>query len=197
MGVNRHAVGALAVSASLLVGGGTALAAPGQTDRGTRCEAFIAKIAERRGVSVEQLQAEVKARLIAGIDAAEKAGRISKEQAAKLRERIAAAKPCAPFTQAPRAPRTKPIGMFGAAATFLRLDRAELRAQLPGTSLAALATKQGKRPADLEAAMVAPAKTRLDRAVADEKLTRAQANRILAGLEKLAHRLATKVFRSR
>jgi hypothetical protein len=45
--------------------------------------------------------------------------------------------------------------------------------------------------------MVAPAKTRLDRAVADEKLTRAQANRILAGLEKLAHRLATKVFRSR
>ena len=75
MRLNRHAAAALAGSALLLVGGGAALAAAGGGDRGTRCDERLAKIAERRGVTVEQLQADVKARLLARIDAAEKAGR--------------------------------------------------------------------------------------------------------------------------
>ena len=76
------------------------------------------------------------------------------------------------------------------AARFLDLDRQELRAQLPGTSLAALAEKQGKSVASLEAAMVAPAKARLAKAVANEKLTQARADAVLDKLESAADRLA-------
>ena len=70
------------------------------------------------------------------------------------------------------------------------LDREELRAQLPGTSLAALAEKQGKSVSSLEAAMVAPAKARLAKAVANGKLTQARADAVLDRLETAADRLA-------
>jgi hypothetical protein len=86
--------------------------------------------------------------------------------------------------------------MVRAAAGFLKLDRAELRAQLPGSSLAAIAQKQGKTLSALEAAMVAPAKARLARAVSNEKLTQARADAASKRLETAAARLATKVFPS-
>ena len=84
--------------------------------------------------------------------------------------------------------------MLSAASDFLRLDRAELRAQLPGSSLAALAEKQGKTVSALEAAMVAPAKARLAKAVANGRITQARADAALKRLETAAERLATKVF---
>jgi hypothetical protein len=86
--------------------------------------------------------------------------------------------------------------MLHAAAAFLGLDREQLRSQLPGTSLAALAAKQGKTTAQLETAMLAPAKARLAKAVADAKLTQAQADTVLARFGKLADRLATTAFPS-
>jgi hypothetical protein len=87
--------------------------------------------------------------------------------------------------------------MLGAAAEFLGLDRQQLRAQLPGTSLAALALKQEKTVAGLEAAMIAPAKARLAKAVASGKITKARADAALAKLEKAADRLANHVFPAR
>lgn len=196
MRLNRHTVGALAATATLVVGGaGAALASSGDGDRGARCAERLAKAAEKRGVTVEQLTADVKARLLARIDAAEKAGRISEQRAAKLRERVESAEPCAGRKHAPA--RLAFGGMLKAAADFLRLDRAQLRAQLPGTSLAALAQKQGKSPVELEAAMVAPGKARLATAVANGKLSQARADRAAAKLERLADRLANKVFPSK
>jgi hypothetical protein len=197
MELNRHALGALAVSATLLVGGaGAALAATEDGNRGARCEARLATVAERRGVSVEQLTAGVKARLLAGIDAAEKTGRISAVRAAKLRQRVETAEPCSgPRTHVKA--RIASGGMLKAAAGFLDLDRAELRTQLPGTSLAGLARKQGKSSDALEAAMVAPGKTRLAKAAAGGKLTQAQADRAASKLDTLADRLANKVFPSK
>jgi hypothetical protein len=191
---NRHSVGALAATAAVLVGAGAALAAsPGTADRSSRCEARVARIAERRGVTVEQLTADVKARLLARIDAAEKAGRISSERAAKLRERVTAGSLCEGARHHAHA-RVALHGMLRAAAGFLGLDREELREQLPGTSLAALAEKQGKSVSALEAAMVAPAKQRLAKAVADGKLTQARADAVLERLEDAADRLANQVF---
>jgi hypothetical protein len=189
-------IGALATSGLLLAGGGTALAASsGDGDRGARCEQRLAKVAERRGVTVEQLQADIKARLLARIDAAEKAGRLSSERAAALRERVNEGSLCGVRRHAPA--RVAAFGMLRAAAAFLGLDRAELREQLPGTSLAALAEKQGKSVAALKAAMVAPAKARLARAVADGKITQARADAAATRLDALAERLATKVFPKR
>ena len=195
MRMNRHVVGAFVASALLLVGGGAALAASGDGDRSARCEERLAKAAEKRGVSVEQLQADMEARLLARIDAAEKAGRISPERAARLHERVADASLCGARKHA-RA-RFAVRGMVKAAAAFLGLDRAELKAQLPGNSLAGLAEKQGKSTESLMAAMVAPAKARLAKAVADGKVTQARATMAAERLDKLAERLAMKVFPTR
>jgi hypothetical protein len=192
MRLNRHAVGAFAASAMLLVGGGAALAATGDANRSTRCDERLAKIAEKRGVSVEQLTADVKAHALARIDAAEKAGRLSPERAAALRERVQAADLCAAAKHVRVRLATR--GMVRAAADFLGLDREQLRAQLPGTSLAALAVKQGKTAADLKAAMVAPAKARLAKAVTAGKITQARADVAARRLDALADRLASRVF---
>jgi hypothetical protein len=194
---NRHAVGALAAVTTLLVGGaGAALASSGDGDRSARCEERLAEFAREHGVTVAQLTADLKARLLARIDAAEKAGRISKEHATKLRERIAAAAPCADAREHTGA-RFVVSGMLKPAAEFLGLDKAQLRAQLPGTSLAALAHQQGKSVEALEAAMAAPGKARLAKAVANGRITHARADRLAAKLERAAHRLATKVFPSK
>jgi len=192
MRLNRHAVGAFAATATLLVGGGAALAASSDGNRGSMCEQRLAKIAENRGVSVEQLQADIKSRLLARIDVAEKAGRISSERAAKLRERVSEGSLCGARNHV--RVRIAARSMLRAAANFLRLDREQLRAQLPGTSLAGLAEKQGKTASALEDAMVAPAKARLAKAVEEKKLSQDRADEILSKLEKGAERLATHVF---
>ena len=192
MRLNRHAVGAFAATATLLVGGGAALAASSDGNRGSMCEQRLAKIAESRGVSVEQLQADIKSRLLARIDVAEKAGRISSERAAKLRERVSEGSLCGARNHV--RVRIAARSMLRAAANFLQLDREQLRAQLPGTSLAGLAEKQGKTASALEDAMVAPAKARLAKAVEEKKLSQDRADEILSKLEKGAERLATHVF---
>ena len=192
MRLNRHAVGAFAATATLLVGGGAALAASSDGNRGSMCEQRLAKIAENRGVSVEQLQADIKSRLLARIDVAEMAGRISSERAAKLRERVSEGSLCSARNHV--RVRIAARSMLRAAANFLQLDREQLRAQLPGTSLAGLAEKQGKTASALEDAMVAPAKARLAKAVEEKKLSQDRADEILSKLEKGAERLATHVF---
>jgi hypothetical protein len=194
MRLNRSAVAALAGGAAVLVGGGTAALAGngGNQDRAARCEARLATIAERRGVTVAQLEAQIKARLVARVDAALQAGRITPDQAASLKERIAGAEICSralhPLV------RHGVRGMLRAAADFLGLSGAELRAQLPGTSLVALAEKQGKSVDDLKAAMLAPAKARLAQAVASGHITQARADLALDRLEKLVDRLVVRTF---
>jgi hypothetical protein len=189
--LDRRAVGALVGAVALLAGSGAALGASTGGDHSARCDQRLARIAERRSVSVEQLEASVQARLLARIDAAEASGRISGERAAKLRERVSEGSPCA--TRHVRA-RIAIRVMLRAAASFLGLDRQELRAELPGDSLASLAAKQGKSDADLEAAMLAPARARLAKAVASGKLSQTRADALLERLGRVAERLATKEF---
>jgi hypothetical protein len=155
----------------LLAGGGAAVAAA-SSDRtpGARCEA----------------------RLLARIADAENAGRISPERAERLRERVDNGRVCA--ARRHLGARIAARGMLRAAAEFLGLDRAELREQLPGDSLADLAEKQGKTSAALRAAMLAPAKERLANAVARGVITQTRADAVLARLEKIAARLAAKEF---
>jgi len=193
--MNRTTVAAFAGTAALLVGGGTALAGQGDSDRSTRCQERLAKIAEKRGVSVAQLEAEIKARLLARVDAAEKSGRISSERAAALRERIEEGSLCAGGRHGKV--RHGVRGMFRAAADFLGLTPIELRAQLPGTSLAALAQKQGMSVDALKAAMLAPAKAKLAKAVESGRITQARADQALEKLENLVDRLVQRQFPAR
>ncbi len=88
--MNRTLAVAAAGAATVLVGAGAAFAGPdGSEQRGARCEALVAKIAEKRGVSVAELEARIKERLTARVEAALQAGRISADRAAMLEERIA------------------------------------------------------------------------------------------------------------
>lgn len=195
---NRGAVAAVVGSAAILVGGGTAALAgdggnQGSQDRQARCQARLAKIAEHRGVTVAQLEAQIKARLAARVDAALAAGKISADRAAALKERIASFEFCSGAGRHPLV-RHGVRGMLKAAADFLGLSGPELRAQLPGTSLAALAQSQGKSTSDLEAAMLAPAKDRLAKAVASGHITQARADQALARLTTLADKLASRTF---
>jgi len=194
MRTNRTVVGAIAGATALLVGGGTALADQGGDNRGAGCDARLARIAEARGLTVAQLEAQIEARLLARVDAALAAGRISSEQAAKLRLRVEAGSACRGTRHAVR---QGIRGVLAAAADYLGLTRAELRAHLPGTSLGALTEKQGKRVAGLKAAMLAPAKQRLARAVGAGRITQAQADERLARLESLVDRLVAKTFPAR
>jgi len=219
MTLNRNVVAALIGGTALLVGGGTALAAaqnsaaPGQGvkgtgvqgtgdqgngDRVTRCEARLARIAERRGVSVAQLKADVKARLTARVDTALKAGRISPELATKLKARIAQSELC----KAPKATATSPgrgLLVLGAlelkaVTDYLDLSPAQLFAQLPGTSLGALAEKQGKSVEGLEKAILAPAKARLAKAVQSGRFSQASADQALERLEMIVARIVEFTF---
>jgi hypothetical protein len=71
--------------------------------------------------------------------------------------------------------------MIQAAARYLGLTPSELRAQLKsGKTLAQIASSQGKSVLGLRQAMLAEVKARLDRAVANGKLTHAEAQTILS-----------------
>lgn len=192
MRTNRYAAAGAAAAAALLVGGGAALAGPSGNERSARCEARLAKIAEHRGVSVAELEAQIKERMLARVAAALEAGTISAERAAKLRERIAAADLCE--RPGHRNVRAGVRGMLAGAAHYLGLTKEELREQLPGTSLSALAATQGKSVDGLKAAMIEPAEEKLAEAVASGRITQARADQ---ALERLAHRvdrLVSKTF---
>jgi hypothetical protein len=196
MRFDRYTVAAVVGTVTLLAGGGTALA--GKSDdgnRGTRCEARLAKIAERRGVTVEQLTADIKAKLLARVTTALEAGTITSERAAMLRQRIAGASLCQRLHR--HAVRHGVHGLLGAAADYLGLSRAELRLQLPGTSLSALAQKHGKSIEGLKAAMLGPANERLAKAVETKSITQARADERLEKLENLVDRLVVKTFKAK
>lgn len=192
MRVNRIAAASLTGAAAVLVGGGTALAGQaGDDNRSARCEERVAKLADRRGVSVAELEAGIKAKLTARVDAALASGRVTPERAVRLKERIAEGGLC---QGAHARAKLRVRAVLRSAAEFLGLTRAELRAELPGTSLGALALDQGKSVASLKAALLAPAKARLAKAVQAGRITQAQADRRLEKIETRIDRLVARTF---
>lgn len=195
MRLDRRALVALAGAGAVLLGGGTALGAKGErdADNASSCQERLARIADRRGVTVAQLEADVKARLLARVDAALAAGRITSERAATLRARISNAEACAkPVRSAIR--HHARHRLLRAAAAYLEVTPKELRAQLPGTSLAALAVKNGKTVDGLVAALLAPAKDQLAKAVSAGKLSQAQSDARFAKLQQRVEKLVAKSF---
>jgi hypothetical protein len=88
-------------------------------------------------------------------------------------------------TCGPGPPGLGPRASFvNAVASYLGLTKAELRtARENGTSLATLATQQGKSVAGLEQAIYDAAKADLDKAVSAGRITSAQEMRMLSGLQ--------------
>jgi uncharacterized coiled-coil protein SlyX len=145
----------------------------------------LAQIAQAQGKSVSGLQDTIYAAAKKRLDQAVASGRLTAAQEQTLLAHLKSRLDDIVNRSGPR-PRGAGPGAphFGAAvAKYLGLTEAELRAQLrAGKTLAQVATAQGKSVDGLKAAILADAKSRLDQAVADGKLTAAQAKTILAQL---------------
>ena len=188
-------VAALTACASLAVGVSAASAA----DKPSLAD----EVAATLGVSPAELRTSFRAVLTARVDAALAAGKLTPEQAAKLKERIAKAKGLGlgvkrGFAKQQQA-LVKRIGVkakrLGAASEYLGLTREQVRAELKaGKSLAQIAAAQGKTADGLATAMLAPVKERLAKAVAAKRLTQQRADEIL---ERLTERVEQRVARAR
>ena len=197
MGRRGLTIAALATAGALLAGGGTALADDGD-GAGKRCERLLERIAEKRGITVAELQAKLKERALERIEAALKDGRISEERAQELRTRVNEGKACGLLKQARQARMHHQRAvkrLLAGAANYLGLTKEELRAELrSGKTLKQLAEGQGKSVSGLVDAMLAPVKESLDKAVSEGKITDERRDAILQRLTELANRLVERTF---
>ncbi len=193
-GLALVASGAVAVAAT--TGGGTT-----KTDR--RAE-FLADVAKRLNVTTDQLEAALKGARDDQLDAAVKAGKLTQEQADRLKQLPAGAGPG--FGFGPGGPGLRGghgphgfgrgpgmggkgfvapglmRGAFKAAATaasdYLGLSKDQLKQQvMSGKSLADIAKAQNKDVAGLKAKLQDVAKDQLAKAVSSKAITQAQADR--------------------
>lgn len=179
---------------ALMVGLGAAgaIAANGVLAPEEDSKAIIDDAASQLGVQPEELSGALKQAMKNRIDAAVVAGQLTEEQAKELKQRIDSED----FPLLGRGSHGRPgfpgrgLGHFGhgvvlaAAASYLGVTEAELREQLDGKTLAEVAKAEGKSVSGLVDAMVTAAEKDIDQAVADGKLTEAQASELKSGLDE-------------
>ena len=188
MRFSRRMVIAGAVALAAVAGGGAALAASHDWGSSDQRQAVINDAAGRLGVTPTALQDAFKAALKDQVEAAVKAGTLTRAQADAIEARIAAGQGLG--FGGPGGPK----GMGGmhrggegltAVATYLGLTEAQLRTQLQsGKTLAEVAKAQGKTVDGLVQAMVDAEKAQLDKAVQSGRLTAAQEQQIVAQLKQ-------------
>lgn len=177
------------VAVLALAGGGAALAA---TQLGTpkeESQAVVDDVAKQLGVQPSELSAAIEQALENRLDEAVAAGRLTQEQADRMKERL----------------RSGDVPLFGhglrgmhgpghgiargghleAAASYLGLSEAALREQLEaGKTLAEVAKARGKSVDGLVDTLVADAKKELDEAVAAGRIDEERRDDILERLEE-------------
>lgn len=177
-----------AAAAIAIAGAGVAVGATQFGDPKAENEAVISDAASQLGIEPSRLSDALKKALQNRIDAAVAAGRITKERGDELKARIESG--AVPFFGIGRGlgfghVDHHPFGGLDAAADYLGLTRDQLHTELhSGKTLAQVAKDHGKSVDGLVDAMVADAKKHLDDAVAAGRLTQAQADEVLAGLEQ-------------
>jgi hypothetical protein len=185
------AVGGAALAIGL--GAAGAIAASDVLSPKAESQAVIDDAAEQLGVEPSELSDALKDALKSRVDAAVDAGRLTEAQGKALKERIDSGDTPLLFGGLGRfgGPGGHGLGHFGhlgkldAAASYLGLSEAELREQLAdGKTLAEIAKAEGKSVDGLVQALVKEGKARLDQAVADGKLTQAQADELAENLDE-------------
>jgi hypothetical protein len=154
--------------------------------------------AKQLGVTPSALSNALKTALKNRIDAAVAAGRLTKAQGDELKARIDSGD--LPLGLGGLGHHGGPFGHFlelDAAADYLGLSESQLRSELSGgKTLAQVARDHGKSVDGLIDAMVGEAKKHLDDAVADGRITRAQADSVLADLkQRITDRVNNGTFR--
>jgi hypothetical protein len=188
----RAAIGVVGLAA--LGGGGAAVAASKDSSTSPQAQtAITTDAASQLGVTSTALTAAIKKAMVDQIEAQVTAGTITKAQATTMEARLAQAD--APLFalgggrggpgdhgRGGGGPGGGPVS-FDAAATYIGVTTTELRTQLAaGTTLAAIATANGKTVDGLKAALTTAATNDLDAAVTAGRLTAAQETTILADL---------------
>jgi hypothetical protein len=196
----------LAIATTVLAGaafaGGAYAAA--QDSPGNQRQAFLNDAAKRLNVTPQQLSAALTGAFQDQLNAAVKAGKLTQAQANALAQRfkqggrgpipgLGLFGDPGPFGRPGPAGvlpplggpfrRGRPGGIATAAAKYLGLTDAQLITQLrSGKTLAQVATARGKSVSGLEQAMTAAFKARLDRAVANKRITSAQEQKLLTAV---------------
>ncbi len=206
MRIRRFAV--IAATGAIVVAGGAGVAIGATGGDGAKKDeqAIIDDAAKRLDRTPEQLREALKDAQAAALDRAVKDGRLTQEQADRIKQRQEQSGRVLGVPGGKRLHRgggfgfgpglhAQGIGFVDDVAKALGVTRAELRDELrDGKSVADIAKANGKDLADVRSALRASAKTRLDRAVADGDLTRAQANAALEHLEDHLTRLDEPFF---
>jgi len=181
----RTKVAAGAVAAAAVVGGGAAIAANELTPK-QESQALVNDVAKQLGVTPAKLSDAIEEALSDRVDAAVADGRLTKAQGDQLKAQIAAGNvPLLGLGAVGHVHRGGPGGHLDAAASYLGLTGAQLRAQLEsGKTLAEVAEAQGKTVDGLVAALVADEKKELDAAVKAGRLTEVQAKDLLSNAQQ-------------
>jgi ribosomal protein S20 len=176
--MNRRIVAAVVVAAAA-VGAGAAFAADRLGSPREESQAVIDDAAKQLGVEPSALSDALKTALKNRVDAAVDAGVLTKEQADEMKARIDASE--VPLIGGFRHGPHGHFADFESAADYLGLSASELRTQLDGgKTLAEVAHDRGKSVDGLIAAMTSAVEKRLNEAVSAGRLTRAQADELLA-----------------
>jgi hypothetical protein len=180
--VNKLVVGAAALMAAVAAGG--AIAAT-QLNPRQESQAVVNDAAEQLGVEPSELTAALKEALANRVDAAVEAGRLTEEQGAELKARIQSGQVPLVGLGGPalRHHRGGPHHL-DAAASYLGMTEANLRTALEGgKTLAQVARDRGKSVDGLVTALVNDERAALQAAVRAGRLTDAQRDAIVSGLE--------------
>jgi uncharacterized protein YidB (DUF937 family) len=195
-------------AAALAVGGaGAGIAATKlSSSPNEESKAVISDAAKQLGVQPNQLSSALKKALENRVDAAVAAGRLTKAQGDELKRRIESSDYplIAPRGAGPgwghngfdhHGFRHHGFPGLDAAASYLGLSEDALHSRLEsGKTLAQVAKDQGKSVDGLVAALKADLKQHLDEAVADGRLTKAQADRILSNADSRLKALVNGKF---
>jgi polyhydroxyalkanoate synthesis regulator phasin len=195
-------IAAIALSGALVAGGaGAAIAAVGKKDGKQAEQAVLDDAAKRLNVTPEKLREALGAAQDAQIDEAVKAGKLTQEQADKIKAvRKDSGRVLGPLggpgfeprrfgPGGPHGPGAPGMGMrhglLDDIAAALGTTPAKLFASLrSGKSIADIAKANGKTLADVRRAVRAAVKTKLDKAVKDGDLTQRQADEMLTGVDE-------------
>lgn len=189
-----------AAVAVLVVGLGAAgaVAASRMLSPSQENKAVIDDAAAQLGVKPQELSDALKQALKNRIDAAVAAGRLTKDQAEMLKQRLDSDEYPLLFGHGgPGGPGGHSFGfehhggfgiggfgILGAAAAYLGTTEAELHDALENSTLADVAKEKGKSVSGLVKALVATEVKRIDDAVADGRITKAQATELKSKLDE-------------
>lgn len=197
----RLALGAAAVAVAAGSGGAYAVT---QGSKDSEREALLNNAAKRLNVSPDELEKALQGAFFDRLDAAVAAGRLSKEQADAIKERVRQHGGI-PFLGGPHPGGPRGFHHHGppgidAAADYLGLTHAQLlERRADGKSLADIAKERGKSVDGLKDAIKAGVRRDLDEAVKDKRLTDAERDRLLSRLDdhidEIVERSGPPVFR--